>query len=76
MSRPEGHGSARVPRFLIILAGALVWTSADGQRQWPRPAKVVEVKKPAPPRRRHHPAPLPELCLDSSARPHGASPLH
>jgi len=29
------HGSVRRPRVLILLAGLLVWTSADGDRQIP-----------------------------------------
>jgi len=36
------HGLVRRPRVLILLAGLLVWTSADGDRQIPAR------KEPAP----------------------------
>jgi len=79
MSRDSSQGSRRVPRFLILVAGVLVWTSADGQRHKPtppRPPKAVRAARVSVPHRhRPRPAPLPQLCLDGRANPHHVAPL-
>lgn len=68
MSQTSGHEGARLPRFLFLLAGLLVWTSADGQRQPPRvrartrSPRAARLSVPRPARKLA--TPLPELCLD------------
>ena len=68
------HGPTRAPRLLVLLAGLLIWTSADGQRQSgrppqrPAPPPVVAVARPKP-----TPPPVPVvLCLRTPAEPEAA----
>jgi len=68
------HGTTRAPRLLVLLAGLLIWTSADGQRQAgrsprrPAPPPVVAVARPKP---TSPPTPV-VLCLRTPAEPEAA----